>query len=98
MIRNKVSLFHSPPVSNSSHFFLAPTQLTQYLRASYVKPFNKMYLLLEMKVHTLSNENIFHWSLSVSILEVVHYDQTQDSPESRFYGMNFATFQQPYAY
>ena len=33
-------------------FFLAPTQLIKYLRASYVKPFNKVYLLLEMKVHT----------------------------------------------
>ena len=47
----------------------------------------KVYLFLEMKVHTLSNENIFHWSLSVSIFEVVDYDQTQDLPESRFYGM-----------
>ena len=47
----------------------------------------KVYLFLEMNVHTLSNENIFHWSLSVSIFEVVDYDQTQDLPESRFYGM-----------
>ena len=33
-------------------FFLASTQLVKYLRPSYVKPFNKVYLLLEMKVHT----------------------------------------------